>query len=87
MTCGLKCHLRSATQLPVTNLLKEGGWVDIDKGDSINPNYRSRYVGREFRGKDVCDDLFAATPPIEVIKTLISLAASQLGVRKQTLRH
>ena len=60
----------------------KGRWVDINKGDDHNPNYRSRYVGREFRGKDNRDDLFAATPPIEAIKMLISLAASQKGIRK-----
>jgi hypothetical protein len=56
-------------------------WVDINKGDESNPVYRSRLVGREFRGKDVRDDLFAATPPLEAIKSLISLAASQRGTK------
>ena len=56
-----------------------GRWVDINKGDTAEPNYRSRYVGREFKGSDHCDDLFAATPPIESIRALISLAASQKG--------
>ena len=34
-------------------------------------------MGREFRGRDHRDDLFAATPPLEAIKSLLSLAASQ----------
>ena len=36
-------------------------WVDINKGDDDNPNYRSRIVAQEFN----CykrDDIFAATP-------------------------
>ena len=42
-------------------------WVDIDKGDSIRPNYRSRLVCQETRGRSTIDveDLaatFAATP-------------------------
>ena len=39
-------------------------WVDTNKGDENNPNYRSRIVGREFNNKKR-DDLFAATPPLE----------------------
>ena len=54
-----------------------GRWVDVNKGDEKTPDYRSRYVGREFKGKDNRDDLFAATPPLEAIKALVSLAASQ----------
>ena len=57
----------------------KGRWVDINKGDDINHNYRSKWVGQEFRVNDGRDDLFAATPPLEAIKALISLAASQCG--------
>ena len=53
-------------------------WIDINKGDEANPNYRSRFVGREFYNKRE-DGLFAATPPLEAIRALISLAASQCG--------
>ena len=37
-------------------------WVDINKGDSEHPNYRSRLVGREFN-TGACPELYAATPP------------------------
>ena len=37
-------------------------WIDINKGDSKNPNYRSRLVAREINTYKR-DDLFAATPP------------------------
>ena len=33
-------------------------------------------------GNDVRDDLFAATPPLEAIKFLISSAASQKGIHR-----
>ena len=37
-------------------------WVDVNKGDATETNYRSRLVGREFNiGRD--DALYAATPP------------------------
>ena len=36
-------------------------WVDINKGDSNTPNYRSRLVAKEFN-TGVCPELYAATP-------------------------
>ena len=42
-------------------------WVDINKGDSKSPDYRSRLVAKEINtGRR--DDLFAAMPPLEAIK-------------------
>ena len=53
----------------------KGRWIDVNKGDSQNPDYRSRFVGKEFNtGTD--SSLFAATPPLEALKILISTAAS-----------
>ena len=51
-------------------------WVDINKGDGINPDYRSRLVAKELRINER-EDLFAATPPLEAKKTLFSLAVTQ----------
>ena len=45
-------------------------WVDINKGDDLHLNYRSRLVGRDFKGRDNRDDLFAATPPIRSCKNI-----------------
>ena len=39
-------------------------WIDVNKGDLRNPNYRARLVGREIQ-IDKRLDLFAATPPLE----------------------
>ena len=50
-------------------------WLDINKGDDANPKYRSRFVGKEFNDKAV-DGLFAATPPHEALRLLISWATS-----------
>ena len=49
-------------------------WIDINKGDSIKTNYRSRLVAKEFK-VDVRPDLFAATPPTECLRLLLSKAA------------
>ena len=51
-------------------------WVDVDKGGPGAHAYRSRWVAKQFRD-DKCDDFFAATPPYETMKLLVSLAASQ----------
>ena len=50
-------------------------WIDINKGDSERPNYRSRVVAREINNQKR-NDLFAATPPLEAFKTIVSMAAS-----------
>ena len=50
----------------------------MNKGDSKSPEYRSRLVAQELK-KDVREDLFAATPPLEAKKALFSLAATSLA--------
>ena len=51
------------------------GWVDINKGDSLRPNYRSGLVCEETRTNDVEDwaATFAATPPYEAFPLQLSL--------------
>ena len=57
-------------------------WIDINKGDRINPEYRSRLVAQEIK-TDKREDLFAATPPLEAIKLLISMAVTEgIGYEK-----
>jgi hypothetical protein len=50
-------------------------WVDINKSDSRVPNYRSRLVAKEFN-TGVNPDLYAATPPSECLRLLLSKMAS-----------
>ena len=74
-----------------------GWWVDHNKGDGAHPNVRSRYVA-----KDIAywryDSMFAATPPLEAVRLLLSDlatrrrggpqgrdAASRRGARKALL--
>ena len=53
-------------------------WIDVNKGDTKNPNYRSRLVGREYNTyRD--DSLYAATPPIEALRMIIGAAATTSG--------
>ena len=63
-----QCFKKTGTN-PIT-----ARWVDINKGDATSPNYRSRLVPREVNTYKR-DDYFAATPPSEAFKMIISMAA------------
>ena len=54
-------------------------WVDTNKGTKDEPLVRCRLVARDFRKKGEKDreDLFAATPPLETIRILLSKAATR----------
>jgi len=51
-------------------------WLDINKGDELRPEYRSRLVAQEIK-LDNRQDLFAATPPLEAKKLLFSWATTE----------
>ena len=51
-------------------------WLDTNKGGSVHPNIRSRFVAREIaHERDTA--IFAATPPLEANKLLYSLATAE----------
>jgi hypothetical protein len=52
-------------------------WIDTNKGDDEHPNYRSRLVAREIRRRGE-DPIFAPTPPLESLRTVLSLAATDV---------
>ena len=56
----------------------KSGWIDTNKGDQGSPNYRSRWVGKEYNNGPG-EDLFAATPPIEALRMLVSMLAATGG--------
>lgn len=51
-------------------------WVDVNKGDEVNSEYRSRLVAQEVKA-DKREDLVAATPPLEANTMLMSLAMTE----------
>jgi hypothetical protein len=53
-------------------------WIDINKGDEQQELYRSRLVAQELRSHEWRDDVFAATPPLESLKYMFSLAVTEL---------
>ena len=59
-------------------------WVDIDKGDAEDTNYRSSLVGREFNvGRD--DALYASSPPLEALRLIVSRAAAHVDDGRRRL--
>ena len=57
-------------------------WVDINKGDNVHPEYWSRIVAQELK-VDKREEFFAATPPLEAIELLFSLAVTEgIGYQK-----
>ena len=57
-------------------------WIDSNKGDEANPNYRSRLVGKEYNtGHD--NALYASTPPLEALRIIVSSAATGNEARRK----
>ena len=52
-------------------------WVDVNKEDNKNREYRSRLVAQELKCHSTTEEnMFAATPPWEAKKVLFSLAVT-----------
>ncbi|CAK0826820.1 unnamed protein product [Prorocentrum cordatum] len=66
-------------------------WVDIDKGDTDRPDCRSRLVVQETKAQSAIagDDIgavFAATPPLECLRLICSMAMSSDPSEGRVLR-
>ena len=76
---GWKCWERVSTQEAWRIMGHRGPiktrWVDVDKGDRDRPDIRSRLVAKEIAFRR-SDDFFAATPPLEALRALLSAVAS-----------
>ena len=61
-------------------------WVDVTEADDINPNIRSRFVARQIRqpGEEA---IFAPTPPLEALRTILSLASTDIAGRRKHVRE
>ena len=62
-------------------------WVDVNKGDDLTPNYRSRLVARDIKilGEK---GIFALTPPLEALRTVLSAAvADWKGAKEKHIRN
>ena len=56
-------------------------WVDVNKGDDVHPEYRSRLVAKHIRYKGT-ESAFAAMPPVEAVRVIVSLLATALPGEK-----
>ena len=62
-------------------------WVDLNKGDTTRPEYRSRLVARELKKWDpLMSGTFAATPPLECLKLVLSNYMTEPVERFRDLR-
>ena len=61
-------------------------WVDVNKGDDENPDIRSRLVARQIRGANE-DPMFAPTPPLEALRTVLIYAATDIDGEKPKCRN
>ncbi len=54
-------------------------WIDTDRGEGSKVKIRSRLVARDLRtiGDKDREDLFVATPPLELLRALLSKAATR----------
>ena len=58
-------------------------WVDVNKGDDLNPNYRSRLVARQLKATDTSGkSYFAPAPPLEALRTVISMAMTRTSTHR-----
>ena len=70
------------TQVSTSECLSKTGkqpiavrWIDVNNQDATTPLYRSRLVGKEFNTHNDMS-LYAATPPIEALRLILHLAAT-----------
>jgi len=58
-------------------------WVDVNKGDDVHTNYRSRLVARQLKATDTSGkSYFAPAPPLEALRTVISMAMTRAGTHQ-----
>ena len=63
-------------------------WIDINKGDEANPDYRPRFVAQQIKYNSKEKNIFAATPPLEAQKLLFSMAVTEgVGFRRGEREH
>ena len=82
--CGNSYLIQRRGRLLAKTQLQSGGCT-LTRGDDINPNVRARLVPREMRNAGD-DAIFAPTPPLESLRTVLSLATTQLPGQKVRCR-
>ena len=58
-------------------------WLDVSKGDDLNPNYRSRFVARHLKAHDTSGkSYFAPAPPLEAPRTVVRMAMTKTNTHR-----
>lgn len=71
-----KAQAKSETGRPPLSV----SWVDVNNGDEVNPDYRSRLVARQLKARDTSgQSYFAPAPPLEALRTVVSMAMTRIG--------
>jgi hypothetical protein len=63
-------------------------WIEHNKGDDLRPEIRCRLVAQETRSRSTIDvsdmaAVFSATPPLETIRAILSLAMTEASGTEQ----
>ena len=75
---GIQRYKDEAGKLPINVR-----WVDTNEQDESNPKYRSRLVAKDFK-KHSDPELYTATPPMGMLRWVISVAATGLSRKSRT---
>ena len=59
-------------------------WIDINKGDTVSPDFRSRLVAMEFN-EFVDPSLYASTPPLEAMRFMLHRAATNKSGKRDCI--
>ena len=75
-------------KVPIDECLAQTGkqpigvrWIDRHKGDDLHEKYRSRLAAQQYNSGPMEDNIFAATPPLEALRMVISNATPVKGGR------
>ena len=62
-------------------------WVGVNKGGDVDENYRSRFVARQIKALEGANlsAYFAPSPPLEALRTVLSLARTTIGDHRPNL--
>ena len=80
---GYYYKMKMHDKVPISECLARTGqqpigvrWIDHNKGDDLHELYRSRLVAQQFNSGPMEENIFAATPPLEALRMVISNATT-----------
>ena len=80
-----KIGLEEVVPRPAGHKVIGARWVDVNKGDEVDYQVRSRFVAKEIRHKGSVEQYFAAMPPLASLKMLLSIAVTAVLPGKEVV--